>query len=98
LWLNHPPSSPTQAPEVSCVILVGAAIVQMLNPGTAKTFGEYAKKVFNPFILSQYKSATRSLKSMNQERCGKGVHRRVGPSVAAPGQWQNFLRVDENNN
>jgi len=100
-----PPS--TEAPEVTCIIFDGAAIVQMLNPGTAKTFGEYAKDVFIPFVLSQYKSATRldlmwdrylpgSLKSMTRERRGKGVRRRVGASVAVPGQWQNFLHVDEN--
>jgi len=97
----------TQAPEVTCVILDGAAIVQMLKPGTAKTFGEYAKEVFIPFVLSQYKSATRldlvwdrylpeSLKSMTREKRGRGVRRRVGTSVAVPGQWQNFLRVDQN--
>ena len=49
----------TQAPEVTCISLDGAGIVQMLNPGKAKTFGEYAKNVFIPFVLSQYKSATR---------------------------------------
>jgi len=79
----------------------------MLNPGTAKTFGEYAKDVFIPFVLSQYKSTTRldlawdrylpeSLKNTTRERRGKGVPRRVGTSVAVPGQWQNFLRVNEN--
>jgi len=52
-----PPS--TQAPEVTCISFDGAAIVQILNPGTAKTFGEYDKDVFIPFVLSQYKSATR---------------------------------------
>ena len=51
-------SPTTQAPEVTCVILDGAAIVQMLHPGTAKTFGKYAKEVFIPFVLSQYKSTT----------------------------------------
>lgn len=97
----------TQAPEVTCVILDRAVIVQMLKPGTVKTFGEYAKEVFIPFVLSQYKSATRldllwdrylpeSLKSMTREKHGKGVRRRVGTSVAVPGQWQNFLCVDEN--
>jgi len=100
-------SPSTQAPEVTCVILDGAAIVQMLNPGTAKTCGEYTKDVFIPFVLSQYKSATRldlawerylpgSLKNTTRERHGKSVRRRVGTSVAVPGQWQNFLRVDEN--
>ena len=99
-----PPS--TEAPNVTCIILDGAAIVQMLNPGTAKTFGEYAKDVFIPFVLSQYKSATRldlmwdrylpgSLENMTREWRGKGVQRLVG-AVAVPGQWQNFLYVDEN--
>ena len=97
----------TQAPEVTCIILDGAVIAQMLRPGTANTFGEYAKEVFIPFVLSHYKYATRmdlvwdrylpnSLKSMTREKRGKGVRRRVGTSVAVPGQWQNFLRVDEN--
>ena len=62
-----------------------------------------------PFVLSQYKSATRldlawdrylpgSLKNTTRERRGKGVPRRMGPgtSIAVPGQWQNFLRVNEN--
>ena len=44
--------------EVTCVILDGAAIVQMLMPGTAKTFGEYANEVFILFGVFQDKSAT----------------------------------------
>ena len=70
----------------------------MLKPDeTVKTFGEYAKEIFIPFVFSQYKSATRldlvwdrylpeSLKSMTREKRGKGVRRRVGTSVAIPGQ------------
>lgn len=33
---------------------------------------------------------------MTREKRGKGVRHRVGTSVAVPGQWHNFLRVDEN--
>jgi len=66
-----------------------------------------SKDVFIPFVLSQYKSTNRldlawdrylpgSLRNTTRERRGKGVPRRVGTSVAVPGQWQNFLRVDEN--
>ena len=49
--------SSTQAPEVACVIIDGAAIAQMLKPGMAKNFGEYDKNVFISFVFSQYKSA-----------------------------------------
>ena len=94
----------TQAPEVTCVILDGAATIQMLTPGTAKIFGEYAKEVFIPFGLSQYKSATRLdlvwdrylPQRMTREKPDKGVRRRVDTLFAVPGQWHNCLRVDKN--
>ena len=37
-------------PNVSAVIIDGAAVVQMLKPGTAKTFQEYSEVVFRPHI------------------------------------------------
>ena len=40
--------STTEAPDVTAVALDGAAIVQMLKPGSAKTFSEYAHSVFIP--------------------------------------------------
>ena len=46
--------SSTQAPEITClcVILDGSAIVQMLNPGIAKNFIEYAKDLHPIHSLS----------------------------------------------
>ena len=35
----------------------GAAIVQMLNPGTSKTFQDYADMVFTPYVSSQLDTA-----------------------------------------
>ena len=41
------------APVVNTKLLDGAAIVQMLNPGTAKTCRDYADIVFTSYISSQ---------------------------------------------
>ena len=40
----------SEAPNVTNVVLDGAATVQMLKPGAAKTFEEYAHQVFLPYI------------------------------------------------
>ena len=37
-------------PNVSAMIIDGAAVVQMLKPGTGKTFQEYSEVVFWPHI------------------------------------------------
>ena len=41
------------APQVTFVILDGAAIVHMLKPGHCKAFIEYASEILLPYILSQ---------------------------------------------
>ena len=43
---------PVRVPVVKTKLLDGAAIVQMLNPGTAKTFRDYADIVFTSYIFS----------------------------------------------
>jgi len=40
-------------PVVDAAILDGAAVVQMLNPGTSKTFQEYADAVFVSYISAR---------------------------------------------
>ncbi|KAG7178166.1 hypothetical protein Hamer_G003952 [Homarus americanus] len=37
-------------PDVSAVVIDGAGVVQMLKPGTTKTFKEDNKAVFEPYI------------------------------------------------
>ena len=43
-------SQPT--PMVDVVFLDGAAMLQMLKPGTAKNFQDYADSVFVPYVKS----------------------------------------------
>ena len=49
--------APTQMnapnPTVQVMIIDGAAVVNMLRPGTAKTFSDYGKQVFSPYIKTQ---------------------------------------------
>ncbi len=82
-------TSPTV--QVMCTILDGAAIVNMLRPGTAKTFQDYAANVFLPYITAQLQHVTRldivwdeyvpeSLKADACSKRGKGVRRRVESS------------------
>ena len=97
----------SEAPIVTAVVLDGAVIVQMLKPGTAKTFEEYAVQVFIPYVVRQLQHVSRldlvwdsyradSLKASTREQRGKGVRRRVVDSAVIPGNWHSFLRVDSN--
>lgn len=94
-------------PKAQVIILDGAALVNMLRPGQAKTFSDYAEQVFIPYILSQLEPVSRvdviwdeyiqdSLKSETRSKRGKGIRRRVAASNAIPGKWPEFLRIDEN--
>ena len=78
----------SEAPTVTAVVFDRAVIVQMLKPGTAKTFEEYAQKVFIPYVVRQLQHVSRldlvwnsyradSLKASTREQRGKGVRRRV---------------------
>ena len=42
------------APVADATILDGAAVVQMLNTGTSKTFQEYGERVFASYIYKKY--------------------------------------------
>ena len=94
-------------PSTQVMIIDGAAIVNMLQPGTAKTFSDYEKQVFSPYIKTHLNHVSRldvvwdeyfpdSLKAETCTKRGKGVRRRVEPSSAIPGKWDTFLRIDAN--
>ena len=96
-----------ETPNVSAMIIDGAAVVQMLKLGTAKTFQEYSEVVFWPHIARWLEKVSRinviwdvylpsSLKSSMRERRGIGRRHRVLPSAPLPRNWHEFLRVDEN--
>ena len=95
------------SPAVEIFIIDGAAIVNMLAPGTIKTLSEYATQVFLPYVMSQLEHASRvdvvfgeylpdSLKAATRKKRGKRIRRRVEPSSSIPWNWQAFLRIDEN--
>ncbi|MES9879584.1 MAG: TCR domain-containing protein, partial [Sedimenticola sp.] len=101
------PAPTEDSPEVDAILLDGAAIINMLKPGHAKTFDEYSRLVFLPYIRSQLEKAKRvdivwdeyikdSLKRMTRQKRGKGTRRRVQSHTKIPGNWESFLRVDEN--
>ena len=84
-------------PTVQVSILDSAAIVNMLKPGTAKTFDDYAKGVFIPYITSQLQNVVRldiiwdvyihdSLKVDPHNKRGRGIRRHVEPSSLIPGK------------
>ena len=53
------PSLADDTPIVDAVILDGAAIVNMLKPGDARTFSDYASQVFLPYITAQLRNVQR---------------------------------------
>jgi len=94
-------------PGISAVVLDGAAIVQMLGPRSAKSFSEYSRDIFNPYLLGFLESSKRvdviwdeyrkqSLKQQTRDLRRKGIRRRVSSDVAIPSNWHSFLRVDKN--
>lgn len=48
-----------EKPDTDAVLLDGAAIVNMLNPGASRTFQEYADQIFVPHVKRQLESARR---------------------------------------
>ena len=88
-------------------ILDGAVVVNFLQPAVAKTFEEYALKIFIPFINNQVQHVSRvgivwdkyiqnSLKTQARKKRGKGIRRRVSASTNVPRNWQQFLREEGN--
>ena len=48
-----------QRPSFEALLLDGAAIVNMLNPGASKTFQEYRETVFLPYVTNQLRNVER---------------------------------------
>ena len=82
----------TGAPPTDVKVIDGAAAVYFLSVGEARTFGEYSKEVFIPYIRTELEKCNRinivwdvylrdSLKITAHENRGTGVSRRVSSSV-----------------
>ncbi len=94
-------------PSVTAMIMDGATIVHMLNPGTTKTFQQYADELFVPHITRWLRKVDRvdvvwdvyqkpSLKSSVREMRGVGCRRKVLASAPIPRKWAEFLQDEEN--
>lgn len=96
------PQENVASPHVEVIILDGAAVTNMLAPGGAKTFSVYATQIFLPYITSQLQHASRvdvvwdECLPDTRTRRGRGIRRRVEPPSSMPGNWQAFLRINEN--
>ena len=76
------------AQQVDTKMINGAAIINMLQPGTAKTFDDYAAKVFLPYFTQQLLGVNSinvvwdtytsdSLKATTREKRGCGLCQKV---------------------
>ncbi|KAJ8027191.1 hypothetical protein HOLleu_32260 [Holothuria leucospilota] len=92
--------------RVQVNILDGAGIINMLQPGTAKTFQGYAADFLVSYVKSQLQHIDRqgifwdlyipdSLKADTRSKRKKEVRRRVEPSSAVSGNWKEFLRIEK---
>ena len=101
--------SPSQSKtaDATCMFLGGAAIIQTMTPTAAKTFDEYAQRVFIPYISFQLRSVSLvnlvsdtykdvSLNGTGRAKGGNGVRRHMVWKAAVPGNWQTFLRTERN--
>ena len=102
-----PSKEETTVPNIQVSIIDGSAIVNMLQPGSAQIFLDYAQQVFLPYIVAQLQHAGRvdivwdqyfsdTLKGKTRKKRGRGVCRRVQASSTIPGNWQEFFCIDEN--
>ncbi|CAB3984221.1 Hypothetical predicted protein [Paramuricea clavata] len=113
-WLNNIGTKPdllscsekispiqAEAPPVDALLLDGAAIVNMLNPGTSRTFEEYSQDVFLPYVKAQLVNVRRvdvvwdtyiedSLRATTRSNRGKGIRLRVKPDTNIPDNWAAF--------
>ena len=94
-------------PLCDVIALDVAAIVSMLKPGSAKTFQDYVRDVFLPYVKPQVDKAQRvdivwddyrpgTLKEQTREKRGTGVCQRVAPQNTVPQNLGGFLRLADN--
>ena len=94
-------------PVADAQIIAGAVLVQMLNPGTARTFQEYGERVFAAYIRGQLEKSccidlvwdvclAEIMKASTRQKRGTGTRKRVAPYTVMPTNWKDFLRVDAN--
>ena len=95
-------------PQVyDCTIFDAAALVHALSPNTAKTFDEYAEKIFIPYLHHQTRNNDRidvvwdvyrddSIKTGVREKRGDSARKKITGTASIPHPWQNFLCNSKN--
>ena len=104
-----PPSE--SVPKVEAKILDGSAVVHILDPKkstqSVKTFEDYAKHVFIPYVQKMLLDVVRldvvwdvyrkeSLKNQARQKRGNGCRIEVDNDTIIPSNWKAFLSCDEN--
>ena len=85
----------------------GAAVVNMIKPGTEKTFSGYAEQSFLPYVKTQLRQVKgvdivwheyvkKSLQAATRSKRGAGIRRWVAANNQLPLNLKEFLCVDEN--
>ena len=102
---------PPDTPNVDVKIFDGAALIHALDPtksnANVKTFDDYARKVFHPYLVRQFEWVERvdviwdeykasSLKAGVRNMRGTGTALHISGNTRVPVNWKNFLRVDSN--
>ena len=94
-------------PDVQMFILDGAASISMIKPGTSDSFNDYISTIM-VIIRSQFSGEVvqvdmvneiyrkESLKSGTRQKRGKDTRKRVEGKNKVQGNWQEFLRMDDN--
>ena len=94
---------PCESPPVNCKVFDGPALVNILSPeSNCKSFTQYAKEVFIPYLKFHTKSVQRLdlvfdhyLEETRSNR-GTGVRRKVTEYGILTSNWKTFLRCSEN--
>ena len=106
--LPNEDSMPCESPPVDCKVFDGPALANILSPkSNCKSFTQYAKEVFIPYLKFNTKSVQRldlvfdrylenSLKTGTRSNRGTGVRRKVTENGILPSNWKTFLRCSEN--
>ena len=95
-------------PDVTCIVIDGAAMVRTNKPRNSTTIGEYIDHELMPKIMHKFTCSDRvdlvfdqykpdSIKS--GARIGRGdtgKRRKVGLNVKIPGNWKEFLSCSKN--
>ena len=98
-----------QEPDITALVIDGAALVQMLPPRKSTTFGDYCRHEFFSKLHSKIKQSSleridvvfnvyreKSIKALTRGKRGTGARKRVTDKTPITRKWQNFLRVNEN--